>query len=505
MNEYTMSVTNSIELDNLSHFKRFTHEPPDPSYIAGFIDGDGTIFIRKIKDGYQSGFSISQCRTNILQIIRYYFGGSITSSSNRNNKIINNLDEHNNLHKYNVRNQYNLLIRNNEYQLLLNYLQFRFIIKEEQYQCLYHFNKLANLTKKCVEKEDLYIKCSELNNTTELNEKYLNRINIQYIAGLFDAEGCIYINNINFHKYYISISQKNHPGILVKIADYLELGNINNSTLKIYKMNDCLKFIHLMLPYLIVKYNQIVAFKTFLKTDVLVIKEKMYKICNKEKHEIETFNDLNQTDKGKERFIENMTFRDIKSQICKQINLKQIYKDKSEKMKGQRNHNFGKKFTEETKKKMSNSIRDAKGGVSDEIIMNVRKLLDEGYKNIDIQKILNLSRYTVSNIKNGEIVFRTEIKKNKINMTREQLNLSKRKVTTDEIIIIIQKYIEQYKPAQILEYLATQNKYNATIDIIKNIKRNLKQNKTIIYETELTKERYLYYLDLLKQFNESNK
>ena len=79
----------SISEDNKTHLQRFKNEPPHASYIAGFIDGDGCIFIRKICDGYQSGIQIVQSRTNILQVIRYHFGGSITSSENRNNKTEN--------------------------------------------------------------------------------------------------------------------------------------------------------------------------------------------------------------------------------------------------------------------------------------------------------------------------------------------------------------------------------------------------------------------------------
>lgn len=46
-------------------------------------------------------------------------------------------------------------------------------------------------------------------------------------------------------------------------------------------------------------------------------------------------------------------------------------------------------------------------------------------------------------------------------------------------------------------------KNNITIDIIKNIKRNLSNNKKNIYESELSKERYEYYLNLQKQFTET--
>ena len=80
---------------------RFKYNPPSASYIAGFIDGDGCIFIRKIGNGYQSGISIAQSVTNILQVVRYHFGGSITSNSKRNNNIENILNEDNSYHKYN--------------------------------------------------------------------------------------------------------------------------------------------------------------------------------------------------------------------------------------------------------------------------------------------------------------------------------------------------------------------------------------------------------------------
>jgi len=451
----------SIIEDNKKLLNSFKNNPPHPSYIAGFIDGDGCIFIRKILDGYQSGFSITQCRTNILQIIRYHFGGRITTSSNRNNKIINLMDTEKDdcYHKHNIRNQYNLIIQSNEYQILLEYLQNSFIIKENQYQNLNEFNKLVNLIDKKEEKEELYLKCSSLNKICNLNEIYLTRLNIEYISGLFDAEGCIYIDNKKYTKFYISITQKNHTQILYDIVKFLGFGTIDcEIKFKIYNKTNCLKFIHLVKNYLIVKYNQVVAFEKFLETDDIKIKEQMYLICNKEK---------------------------------------------SEKMKGEGNHNYGKPFSEETKKKMSVSIRESKGGVSDEIIIQVRKMINDGYKNVDIQNLMSLPRHTITRIKNFQIICRTEEKKEKQALTQEQVNLSKRKIDADDIIIVIEKFIENWKPTQILNYFIKENKTNITIDIIKNIKRNLTNNKKIIYESELSQTRYEYYTTLIKQFTET--
>ena len=492
--------------DNNKQLNRFKHNNPHPSYIAGFIDGDGCIFIRKILDGYQSGFSITQCRTNILQIIRYHFGGRITTSSNRNNKIINLMDTEKDdcYHKHNIRNQYNLIIQSNEYQILLEYLQNSFIIKENQYQNLNEFNKLVNLIDKKEEKEELYLKCSSLNKICNLNEIYLTRLNIEYISGLFDAEGCIYIDNKKYTKFYISITQKNHTQILYDIVKFLGFGTIDcEIKFKIYNKTNCLKFIHLVKNYLIVKYNQAVSFETFLETNDIKIKEQMYLICNREKHEIEVFTDLNQNDNGKEGYLETLKLKSLKEQICKEICKKQVYKEKSEKMKGEGNHNYGKTFSEETKKKMSVSIRESKGGVSDEIIIQVRKMINDGYKNVDIQNLMSLPRHTITRIKNFQIICRTEEKKEKQALTQEQVNLSKRKIDADDIIIVIEKFIEKWKPIQILNYFIKENKTNINIDIIKNIKRNLTNNKKIIYESELSQTRYEYYTTLIKQFTET--
>ena len=402
-------TTMEIMQDNKTHLERFHNNPPHSSYIAGFIDGDGCIFIRKIKGGYQTGFTITQSRTNVLQIIRYHFGGSITTSSNRNNKVENIMDNDGYYFKHNIRNQYNLIVRNNEYKLLLEYLQESFIIKEHRYQCLHEFNKIANITNKNVEKEQIYSKYSECNTNIEL---YYNRLNIEYIAGLFDAEGCIYINKNKTTQFYISITQSSHPEILCEIVKYLGFGTIDSeSKLKIYKKEDCIRFIQLIKPHLIVKYNQSCAIETFLETTDPIIKEQMYAICNREKHEIEIFTDVNQNSEGKERFSEKMHLKSIMEQICREIHNNQIYKDKSEKMKGTGNHNYGKTFSTETKKKMSESIRVAKGGVTDEMIEKVRKMITDGYRNIDIQTLLVLPRHTVTRIKNREIVCRNEEKR----------------------------------------------------------------------------------------------
>jgi hypothetical protein len=401
------------------------------------------------------------------------------------------------------------LIRSNECNILLDYIKNNIVIKKGQIDCLHKFIKLVNLQNKKEEKDELYKICSDYNKKIISNVISFDNINVEYIAGLFDAEGCLYINLNKFSKSYISITQKNNPNVLVYISKMLGFGMIDcEQKFKIYKKADCLKFIQLIKEHLIVKYNQALAFETFLTTDDKHVKEQMYAICNREKHEIEVFKDLNQNDNGKEGYLKNMRLRCLKEQLCKEIHFKQTYREKSIKMTGEGNHNFGKSFTEETKKKMSNSIRDAKGGVSDETIVKVRDLIKEGHPLVKIQEMLHLPKHTISRIKNGNIICRNEEKKEKQPLTQEEINLSKRKILTDEIIIVIEKFIKKWNPTPILDYLIERrNKLgipnNLTIDIIKNIKRNLTTGKTIIYESELSKEKYEYYLKIINDFSKN--
>ena len=497
-----------MENDNSLQLARFKTLPPHPAYIAGLIDGDGCIFIRKIANGYQSGITITQCRSNVLQVIRYHFGGSITTSINRNNKVNDMLDDSGEFyHKHNLRNQYNLMLRSNEYKLLLDHIRYSFIIKQPQIECLYEFYKLADIPNMIESKEELYQKCKIYNENKIMDETHLFRISIEYIQGLCDAEGCIYIDKNRINKFYISIAQKNHPVVLKKIKEFLGYGNINLDEFIICNKADCLKFIALMNPGLIVKYNQAVAFETYLTTDSIEIKKEMYKICNEEKHKIECFTKTNCNEEGKEAFNETMRIRELKDAVCRELRRKEVYKEKSEKMKGSGNHNFGKTKSEETRKKMSNSIRDAKNGVSDEIILRVRQLIAASKKNNEIEVLLQLSKHVISRIKNGLIVCRIEEREEKPTLSQEEINIRRRKITLPELLIVVDKSVIGDKPSKILEILDAQRlkeskKNDLTLDIIKNVKRNLQQNKLPFYKSEVGEEKYNYYETLIKEFSE---
>jgi hypothetical protein len=488
-------MSKTIEQDNLEKIEQYKDCKPNASYISGFIDGDGCIFIRKIKDGYQSGITLAQSRTNILQILRYHFGGSITTSANRNCNITDKIIEKGYLDKHNVRNDYNLIIRSNEYSIILQYIKHHIIIKQKQIDALYEFSKIVHIPHTNVEKEELYKVCLK---KKEIFDYDFSRLNIEYIQGLFDAEGCIYIDNTKYSRYKISIAQKNHPEILHKIQEFLGYGKVTTEfKYVIYDKSTCINFIQLMKSGVIVKYNQVCAFETFLSTSDPVIKEQMYRITNEEKHKIEHFTKLNQSDEGKHGYLDAVHIEEITEQEVKKEHRTEVYKQKSESMMGDGNHNFGKQFSEETKQKMSVSIRDAKGSVSDEIILKVRQLIQEGKTNVKIQELMDLPRHTVTRIKSGIIICRDEERKEIKPMSQEEVNISKRKIKLNELLIVIALINDGQTYADILDKI---NNPLVTINIVKNIKQKMHAGIIPFYESELSEHRYQIYEKMVNEY-----
>lgn len=274
-NEVIYDQINVIN-DNLLHFNRFRNRIPSPSYVAGCIDGDGYIFIRKYKDdsGFQSGIVMTQSRINILLIFKYYFGGNIYKShlsrtlGNKNRKF-----------------QYELKIRSNYYEFLLNYIYHHIVIKTQQIQALKKMFKYVGVTNKTNERKEQFTQCFSANKYKFFDEFHLTKINVDYISGLFDAEGCFYINVNEINHFAISISQKSYMKILEYIKNYLGIGQINYSSYSysITLKKECLLFIHLIENNLIVKYNQSQYFKQYLLSKDVTTKYNLYKKCKYEK------------------------------------------------------------------------------------------------------------------------------------------------------------------------------------------------------------------------------
>lgn len=462
--------------DNLLHFNRFKNSMPNSSYISGFIDGDGCIFIRKIKDGFQSGIQISQSRTNLLLILQHHFGGIIRQNH------INKTNESNS-----IRNQYVLNIRSNEYELLLDHIYHHIIIKTQQIKSLKEMSKYVNKPNLNDKKEICYNLCTIANKNKIFDCQNLNKMNIDYISGLFDAEGCFYINKNKISSFKISITQKSHPEVLEHIKQYLRFGNINEFSYCIYSKDNCLKFIELIENNLIVKYNQSQYFKEYLLTNERSVKYNMYNKCNHDKHVNEEFNyNLYSEIMNKENYNYYATLHKNKKQILFDISNNNLI----ENLKIARE-----KKNKEIKKKIT------RNKICNEVIMKVREKINEGKQNIEIENELNLKRHIISRIKNNIIVVKNEQKRENIKKTQEQKNVEKRKISINIILKIIDKLIENKLPSVILNEILEENlndECKLTIDIVKNIKRKIKNKIIPFYNFEVSPDIYHYYKNLIE-------
>lgn len=244
-----MSNKEEIIADNIEKLNLFRNVPPSSGYLAGFIDGDGTIFIRKFKDGYNSGISISQSRTNILSIMLHHFGGKIYEDKRDRER-----DD---------RTNYIYRVMGKEATKLIDYLNNEFVIKRTQYNCLKEFNSLVKKQNKQEEKEQLCQQCLEANK--EKPHLDVQSLSIDWIAGLFDAEGCITVK-IERTWIRVKITQKNNPNVLTAIRDKLNYGKVKGLLWEIYEKDNILDFFTKVYPFLIVKRNQVDKAREYIDT-----------------------------------------------------------------------------------------------------------------------------------------------------------------------------------------------------------------------------------------------
>ncbi len=525
----------NIKADNIVKLNKYSDYPPNPSFIAGFIDGDGTIFIRKIKNGYQSGISISQSRTNILQILQYHYGGTIIKPNELYNEDI--FDENGYYDKNNKRNSYTLTIRSNEYKFLLNDIKDHIILKKIQIDILNDFSMLVNKNELNDEKEKLFNICSSKNELKVLDDYDYTKINIEYIQGLFDAEGHIFIspkkinNELRFTKsVYMKITQKNHPKIIDAIHNFLGFGKKSDFIYYVDTFDDCLKLITLLKENLIVKYNQIIAFEEYLKTrlskednyskEIHLKRESYYRIINMEKHQIEVFDE----EENKNGLLLKLNEENENIKIQKELEKKIFYQKKSESMKGENNPNFGQKLSDTHALNISLSTTTSKRAknpnLSNEKIREIYSLKNTGIMQKDVAEKYNMNREMIRRIwnksimptddeefmsKKEELIISKKSTKNDELSFEQKTSIGKRTLDIDKIIEIIiwkekQKNNEKLEDKKIFStnlsvYLSKLWNKKVTIDMIKNIW----SGKTKLFDFEFENKiiNYQKYLEII--------
>ena len=202
------------------------------SYLAGLFDGDGSIFIAKITNGYQIKVELSQCSLTFIQMV----------NNSLNNK--GSIYEDKRHDKYTTETNWKLRFFGEVASEILDIMNKHAIIKQPQAALAIQYLLLQNKQNKNAEREKFYIAMKALN-ADKTYTKPFDRVNNEYISGLFDAEGNVYINHKNKKKYYVKITQKTDTQLLVEIQKFLGFGKISKSEperLRFFSKSDVFAF-----------------------------------------------------------------------------------------------------------------------------------------------------------------------------------------------------------------------------------------------------------------------
>jgi hypothetical protein len=491
-------------------------------YLGGLYDGDGTITIHKGKTGYQLKVIFSQSVTNILELLQKKYGGKIYKSSRV---------------KENHRREYIHILRGQDCEYILKDLKKGCILKYEQVLIAKQFIKLINKSNGDLSKFELFDKIRALN-AREIHSVYkpYNNVNIQYISGLFDAEGHIGTNRLNNLK--VKITQKNDTNILYIIEEKLGFGSVDNTCW--YNCNSKLiyNFLIDIIPYLIVKKLQVELGLKFIDTiinkknydcNIIELRKELDISMKKDKHtSIEIDYDIIKDENKKQEKLKLNIQNDIKE--INKLKNKDVARAKMSVAKlGIGNPNYGIDRCEEHSKNISKSMLLKNRKISDEDIDMIIDLHKSGETHKDIGSIFDISRQYVDDIVNGKIKKMSYIKENiaeiveenrqkKIktddkykNMTNDEIKIeknrstskSKRYLTVEQMIQIL-KYKGKVPSTHIKDYI------DLGEDISPNIIKNVWSGKTKIFKEEfdnidMTYEEYLNILSIENKISSTHR
>lgn len=211
-----------------------------PYYVGGFFDGDGSIYI---DPNNCLSICLTQCYLPILQKFNKIFGGKLYIVTEKRNEQ--------------SRYCHSLKINGTECLKLLQYLDIGCILKYEQIQIAKKFiflNKIHNLEEN---KKKYRQEIKKLNKKYKSSENLeYSKINWEYLSGLFDAEGCIFMNK-KCKFSYIKITQKNNWKLIQEIRNFTGHGQIGDKIIwKVNKIDFAKWDLNKMLPFLNVKKYQ---------------------------------------------------------------------------------------------------------------------------------------------------------------------------------------------------------------------------------------------------------
>jgi hypothetical protein len=479
IHEYTM---------NDEELQRARQTELHPGYIAGFLDGDGTIAYSP--DSKTVYITVAQCDIRPLLALQSMFGGTIRASvSKRSNRE-------------RIRYTYDLFKHT---EPLLRLMKEYSILKSKR--AAYCYAQLFDPDAEKDSYEDIVPKMKQIQTDYLPVEEsyYQDRLTDAYIAGLFDAEGYISMkhNETNIQSHLTITQQSNHT-ILKAIQQKTGCGHCKTFRLNVYSKEHILNILTIMQPYLIVKNEQADIAINYLsnpeckpsnyRKETQLLKQYKYREYRMDKDIIVAYNTEGIL-KAKQTTVPYRATRAIR--------IKQTRCTKGKAMNIQ--HRAAIALQAALKHKT----------VEDDVIDKVRSML-KTHKQTDIAAQLNLKRYIVYNISSGKTLKTNEItfqkkeeqairkKTRKETMTPEEIkvqsNINRRKIPLEKMVQIMQMAFEPYaSPMSIFDKL----KKDATEPLPYQVTavKDILIGKTHPYDSEypllgtITKETYQQWLD----------
>lgn len=211
------------------------------SYLAGIMDGDGSFVISKNGKSYSLKIEFSQCNEALDEALKEYFPKKYKDK--RSDKYLSGAC-------------YQYRVCGVKCEQLLTSLFSRSVIKFPQVLLASEYIKTMGRKSSPEQKKYFYDTMRSLNNDKSYKKNY-NRINIEYIAGFFDAEGCVHNSE---HTHYLQFVQKCDPSVLNHIIKIIGFGRIKkdeNFRMRIYKQSEIIEFNKIVGPHLIIKKKQL--------------------------------------------------------------------------------------------------------------------------------------------------------------------------------------------------------------------------------------------------------
>ena len=212
-----------------------------PAYIAGFLDGDGTVAFNVGSN--TSYISVTQCDIRPLLSLQRMFGGTIRLCISKRSS------------RERIKYVYTLFKYT---EPLLKIMKDYSIMKMKRSN--YSYSQLFDTHSEKDNYNDIVTKIKNYQSDyTPINETdYRNRLTNEYISGLFDAEGYVYLSHKETYiESHITLTQRSNHTVLKEIGEVLGYGKANTYRYNEYSKENQLDFIRRILASAIVKKEQL--------------------------------------------------------------------------------------------------------------------------------------------------------------------------------------------------------------------------------------------------------